>query len=160
MVLPQLPFRISGYYKLIRPKVPLVVVSHNNEDAEKARANVQLAIEGQPTEITTTTPGGSKLRRFAILNRKYEPLAIGAHTSASATAMCMMRHAEESTFLVVCLDEHKTDKYGVDFVEVREYRHFTIPINKPVNINGKTIVRKTQKKVSLLNRHKCTIEWY
>ena len=160
MVLPQLPFKITGYYKLTRPKVPLVVVSHNKEDAEKARANIHLAMNGCPTELSTNTPDDTKMKRFAILNRKYEPVAIGFHPYPSVAALCMIRHTEESVFLVVCLDEHRTDKYGVDFVMVYEYRHFTLPIHKPVLINGKTVVRKTQKKVSLLNKHKCSIEWY
>lgn len=158
MSTPHLPFVINGLYKLTRPKVPLITVSKSPGEAEKARQRLELSLDGQPTQIVSLTPGDkSTLRRYALLKRDYTPVASGPFLAPNVAALSLSKHTDDTVFLIVCLDEHYTDKYGVAFIIVREYNRFRVPTDIVSSINGRQIQRKSLKKVKLLSRFKCSI---
>ena len=155
---PHLPFVITGLYRLVKPKVPLITVSKSPDEAEKARQRLELSIDGQPTQTTSLTAGDkSTLRRYALLKRDYTPVESGPFLAPNVAALSLSKHTDDTVFLIVCLDEHYTDKYGVDFIVVREYHQFRVPTDIVSDINGVQFQRKSLKKVKLLNRFKCSI---
>ncbi len=155
---PQLPFSITGLYRLVKPKVPLITVSKSPDEAEKVRQRLELSIDGQPTKTVTLTHGDKTvLRRYALLKRDYTPVESGPFKSSATAALSLSKHTDDTVFLIVCMDEHRVDKYGKEFTIIYEYHRFRVPTNIISNINGRQVQRSSLKKVKLLNQYKCSI---
>jgi hypothetical protein len=159
MIVPQLPYKITGMYTLHKPRVPFIATASTPEEAERNREQMELALRGCPAVYRS--PNGSKaekLRHLAILDNHYNLLASGAYSGPSNAAVKLSRHSKDPTFLIVYADvrEIKRDRYSTPYVCVYQFRT-TIGPNKTLTVNGKTFT-KPSKTVRRINSWKCSVE--